>query len=88
MDPSADLFTKAKKLPLDQQEDLALRLLKSLPDWGNDDAPLFLSDDDERELARRSERHSSNPTAAVTAAEALNELETLANGFSANDRAD
>jgi hypothetical protein len=88
MDLTADLFTQASNLPPDQREELAFRLLKSLPDFDDQEASLVFSDEGEAELVRRSERHRANPGVAVTAAEGLAELQSLVEGFAADDRAD
>ena len=88
MELSAELFTRASNLPPEEREALAFRILKSLPDWGDPESPLMFSDEDESEPVKRSERHRANPDAAVSAAEGLAELQTLVEGFAADDRAD
>lgn len=87
MDVTGDLFLQAASLPPEQREELAFRLLKTLPEFDESDAPFVLSDEEELELERRSDRHRANPRAARSAEEALTELRSLVEG-SANEGAD
>jgi len=88
MSIARELFAKAATLPPNEREELALRLLKSLPDCDDPDVPFVLTDEDEQELNRRSERHRNDPQAAHTAGEAIAELQSLVDGNCADDRAD
>lgn len=88
MDLASDLYSQASSLPPQEREELAFRLLKSLPDWDNVESPLVFDDDEVAELERRSDRHRANPQAAITAEEVLSQLRSLANGYAADDRAD
>ena len=85
MDLATDLFTQAFNLPPDKREELAFRLLKSLPDFDDPEAPLVFSDEEEAELIRRSERHRMHPGSAITAAEGLAQLHSLLEGPAVND---
>jgi putative addiction module component (TIGR02574 family) len=88
MDLAADLYSQASSLPPQEREHLALRLLKSLPEWETVESPLLLDDDELAELERRSDRHRANPQAAITAEEGLSQLRSLVEGCADDDRAD
>ena len=86
MDLASNLFGQASSLPPQEREALAMRLLKSLPDWDSDESPIVFDDDQMAELERRSLRHRASPEAAITVEAGLAQLQSLVEGFAADDR--